>query len=213
MQRLNRFTATVRIDGKEILCHIPNTGRLRELLHKGAPVWLKLAEQPNRKTAYDLIAAEKNGKLFSIDSFAPNRATAFFLREQLGEYAKIQPEKTYRNSRFDFYIETNGRKIFLEVKGVTLEQDGIALFPDAPTERGAKHLRELSECIDDGYEAAVLFVIQFSPVCAFQPNEKQDPAFTQALRQAHQKGVRILAYDCAVAVDSIRLNVPIPVLL
>lgn len=213
LSRRNRFTAQVLVDGETILCHIHNTGRLQELFVEGAVVLLKKAENANRKTSYDLIAVRKGSGFVSVDSYAPNRAAGIFLRETFGTEALIKPEAAYHQSRFDFYVETNSRRIFLEVKGVTLEKDGIALFPDAPTARGVKHLTELCDCVDDGYEAAVLFVIQFSPVRAMMPNESQDPAFAKALKRAKEKGVHILAYDCDVSMDSLRLKNSVPVFL
>lgn len=215
LERPNRFLARVEIKGQEVLCHVKNTGRCRELLTQGAVVYLQKSDNPNRKTKYDLIAVEKGDLLINMDSQIPNYVAAQWLRKGslFPKDARIQMEKRYGNSRFDIYAEAGERKAFLEVKGVTLEVDGQARFPDAPTQRGVKHVRELMECVREGYEAYLLLVIQMAGVQSFAPNWDTHPAFGSALQEAAQAGVQILAYDCKVQPDEIVLDKPVPVLL
>lgn len=215
VERQNRFVAKVKVDGTEQLCHVKNTGRCRELLVPGAEIFLQERGAQGRKTRYDLISVYKGRTLVNIDSQAPNRVIAEFLREgQLFEKtAKIRPETRYKNSRFDFYIETQAQKCFMEVKGVTLEKDGRALFPDAPTQRGVKHLNELIDCVQNGYKAYVVFVIQMDGVSSFSPNRQTHPEFAQVLQRAQKAGVYILAYDCAVAKCELSIRRPVPVML
>lgn len=220
LARPNRFLAVVEVNGQKETVHVKNTGRCRELLVPGCRVWLSEASNPARKTKYDLIASEKarSGKppmLVNLDSQVVNDAAEEWLRQGalFGKDAVIRREVTWGNSRFDFYIESGERKIFLEVKGCTLERDGICLFPDAPTVRGVKHLHELTACLDKGYEAYLLIVIQMQPVRVFCPNDETDPDFGRALREAVEKGVRILAMDCRITPDSICLCHPVPVQL
>ena len=215
LERPNRFLARVEMEGQEVLCHVKNTGRCRELLNPGAVVYLQKSDNPNRKTGYDLIAVEKGEMLINMDSQIPNYVAAEWLRKGslFPEGANIQMEKRYGNSRFDIYAEAGERKAFLEVKGVTLEVEGQARFPDAPTERGVKHVRELMGCVQDGYEAYLLFVIQMTGIQSFAPNWDTHPAFGSALQEAAQAGVQILAYDCQVRPDEIVLDQPVPVLL
>lgn len=208
LARPNRFVAHVEIDGREEICHVKNTGRCRELLVQGCTVYLDKAKNPERKTKYDLVAVEKGQRLINMDSYAPNIAAGEFLPKIFPDCI-IKPEYTYGNSRFDFYIEDNSRKILLEVKGVTLEQDGVVMFPDAPTERGLKHVNELISCTRDGYEAYLLFVIQMSKVKYFTPNSVTHPEFGEALKKASQNGVKILAYDCDVTPDSMEIKSPV----
>lgn len=210
IRRPNRFIAHVEVDGREEVVHVKNTGRCRELLVPGAKVFLEKSSSPARKTAYDLIAVMKGDLCINMDSQVPNQVAAEWLRKVLPE-ALIRREVTWGNSRFDLYIEVDGRKIFMEVKGVTLEASGVALFPDAPTLRGVKHLKELAACVQEGYEACVLFVIQMKGVTAFRPNEAMHPEFGTALRAAQKAGVRVLAYDCVVAPDSITIDRPVAV--
>lgn len=200
ISRPNRFIAYVEIDGKEEICHIKNTGRCRELLTKGARVLVQEFDLEKRKTKYDLVSVYKGNNLVNMDSQAPNKIFADWVRKKefFGEDALIKPESRFGNSRFDFYIETKNRKIYVEVKGVTLETDGIAAFPDAPTERGRKHINELCSCIDEGYEAYVFFVIQMKNIHKMIPNCKTDPEFAKALKKAKEKGVGIYAIDCIV---------------
>lgn len=212
--RPNRFIAMVEIDGKIEKCHVKNTGRCRELLLPDAEVYLEKSGNPQRKTAYDLIGVKKGELLINMDSQAPNKAVKEWLEEEA--YFKhvtfIKPECKYGNSRIDFYLETEeGRKIFIEVKGVTLEEEGIARFPDAPTERGIKHIQELQQAVAEGYEAYIFFVIQMKEIRQFEPNDRTHQAFGDALRVAQKHGVSILAYDCVVTRDSMRLDSPVKV--
>ena len=214
LSRPNRFVAQVELDGVETTVHVKNTGRCRELLVPGARVWLVKSDNPSRKTAYDLVAVEKGDRLINMDSQAPNAV--------FGEWAQagcfvpgltlLKPEYKHGDSRFDFYWEAGDRKGFVEVKGVTLEQDGAVYFPDAPTQRGIKHLHGLTTCLDEGYEAAVCFVIQMEQAYFFSPNDETHPAFGEALRQAHAAGVRVLALSCSVTPDSLSISAPVPVL-
>ena len=216
IERPNRFIAKVEIDGTTETVHVKNTGRCRELLVKGTTVYLEKSNNPERKTGYDLIAVLKNGKtLINMDSQIPNAVTEEWLKKGnlFSKDAVIRREVTHNKSRFDFYIEEGGRKIFLEVKGCTLETDGIARFPDAPTERGVKHINELIDCVNEGFEAYILFVIQMKGIKHFEPNDKTHSAFGDALRNAESKGVNILAYDCNVTKDTIEIDKEIKVLL
>ena len=216
IERPNRFIAKVEIDGTTETVHVKNTGRCRELLVKGTTVYLEKSNNPERKTGYDLLAVLKNGKtLINMDSQIPNAVTEEWLKKGnlFSKDAVIRREVTHNKSRFDFYIEEGGRKIFLEVKGCTLETDGIARFPDAPTERGVKHINELIDCVNEGFEAYILFVIQMKGIKHFEPNDKTHSAFGDALRNAESKGVNILAYDCNVTKDTIEIDKEIKVLL
>ena len=216
IERPNRFIAKVEIGGVTETVHVKNTGRCRELLVKGTTVYLEKSNNPERKTGYDLIAVLKNGKtLINMDSQIPNAVTEEWLRKGnlFSKDAVIRREVTHNKSRFDFYIEEGGRKIFLEVKGCTLETDGIARFPDAPTERGVKHINELIDCVNEGFEAYILFVIQLKGIKHFEPNDVTHKAFGDALRNAENKGVNILAYDCNVTKDTIEIDKEIKVLL
>ena len=208
ISRPNRFVAYVEQAGKQEICHVKNTGRCRELLIPGAELYVQRSDNPARKTALDLISVKKGAQWVNMDSQAPNKAAAEWLKNGgLGtKEILVRPEYKYENSRFDFYLETEGRKAFMEVKGVTLEENGTARFPDAPTERGVKHIRELMRCLDDGYEAFILFVIQMKGVHAFEPNDRTHPAFGETLREAAGKGVRILAYDCLVKPDEMTID-------
>ncbi len=212
LSRPNRFIAYAEVDGRIEKCHVKNTGRCRELLTEGCTVYLERAENPARKTLFDLVAVEKGKRLINMDSYAPNLAAAEFLPKLFPD-GKLRAEYKYGNSRFDFYIEEDGRKILLEVKGVTLENDGIVMFPDAPTERGAKHVAELIKCLDEGYEAYLLFVIQMNEVKYFTPNRVTDPKFSDTLKSASEQGVKILAYDCIVTPESMVINKPVEIKL
>ena len=216
IERPNRFIAKVEIGGVTETVHVKNTGRCRELLVKGTTVYLEKSNNPERKTGYDLIAVLKNGKtLINMDSQIPNAVTEEWLKKGnlFSKDAVIRREVTHNKSRFDFYIEEGGRKIFLEVKGCTLETDGIARFPDAPTERGVKHINELIDCVNEGFEAYILFVIQIKGIKRFEPNDITHKAFGDALRQAQNSGVKILAYDCIVTQDTIEIDKEVKVLL
>ena len=211
LSRPNRFIAKVAIDGAEETVHVVNTGRMKELLVPGAAVFLAEGKNPERKTKYDLIGVSHNGIIVNIDSFAPNRVAAEFIPTLFPGVTLIKPETTFGKSRFDFYAEDNRDKIFLEVKGVTLRIGDEARFPDAPTERGAKHLRELIEAKKAGFRAAILFVVAREDTLCFSPNEKTDPAFAEALRKAVENGVEAFAADCAVTKDSLTVRRLLPV--
>lgn len=213
IERPNRFIARVEIDGKSETVHVKNTGRCKELLKRGCVVYLQKSDNPDRKTKYDLVAVEKQreGKpllLVNMDSQIPNAAAEEWLRKGniFSENAVIRREVKYGASRFDFYIEDGERKAFLELKGVTLENDGVAMFPDAPTERGIKHINELVKCMADGYEAYILFVIQMKEITLFTPNYKTHAEFGKALCKAERAGVEIIAVDCNVTAESIEID-------
>lgn len=217
--RPNRFIAECILDGEKVIAHVKNTGRCRELLLEGATVYLDEPQGGERKTKYDLVAVEKmlsDGKkiLINMDSQAPNGAAAEFIKQQLfPDATAIRREVTKGNSRFDFCIDQESKITYLEVKGVTLEKDGTASFPDAPTERGIKHIEELIELKRQGYGAAILFVIQMKGVTEFRPNDVTHKAFGDALRKAEKTGVKILAYDCIVTPDSMTIDKPVKVKL
>lgn len=214
LSRPNRFIAHVQIHGQTEIVHVKNTGRCRELLPAGAAVWCQRSDNPNRKTKYDLITVKKGSRLINMDSQAPNQAAREWLAAGgLGNVENLRAETRHGDSRFDFSFTKDGRQCFLEVKGVTLETDGICAFPDAPTERGAKHLRGLTEAAKEGYGAYVLFVIQMTNVNYLHPNDTTDPEFGSALREAAANGVEVLAVDCDVAVDKMTIRDFIPVRL
>lgn len=208
ISRPNRFVAKVSINGKETAVHVKNTGRCRELLTEGAEIWLEKSNNTNRKYQYSLVTVKKGSRMVNMDSQAPNKAVGEWLSEGglFSDVKLIKPECKYGNSRFDFYVEYEDKKAFIEVKGVTLENEGVVSFPDAPTERGSKHLRELCECVKEGYEAYIIFVIQMKDVLCFTANAEHDPDFARALKEAHRDGVRILAYDCIVAEDEMKIG-------
>ena len=208
-ERPNRFIAYVKINEKIEICHVKNTGRCRELLMPGVKVIVAKDDNPKRKTKYDLIAVYKGSHLINIDSQAPNKIFFEYLKNQR-EIRFIKPEAKYKNSRFDFYIETDKKKIFIETKGVTLEENDIFMFPDAPTERGVKHLNELCDCVKEGYEACVVFIIQADYGTLFTPNSKTHKEFSDALKKAEKCGVKIYCFNCIVGEDEIELNVKIP---
>lgn len=212
LSRPNRFIAYVEVDGNSEKCHVKNTGRCRELLTEGCTVYLEKAKNPERKTRFDLVAVEKGTRLINMDSYAPNIAAGEFL-PALFPNGIIRPEYTYGNSRFDFYIEDGERKILLEVKGVTLETDGVVMFPDAPTERGVKHVLELIKCIDEGYGAYLLFVVQMNDVKYFTPNAATHREFAEVLKKAAKRGVKILAYDCTVTPEEMKIGKSVEVRL
>ena len=214
LRRPNRFIAHIQIDGEEQIVHVKNTGRCRELLPEGAEVYCQHFDSLKRKTAYDLITVKKGDRLINMDSQAPNAAAKEWLSAGgLGEITDLKPETVHGDSRFDFSFTKDGKPCFLEVKGVTLEDDGVCAFPDAPTERGAKHLHGLIRAIQEGYGAYVLFVIQMEDVKYLRPNDATDPAFAQALRDAQAAGVPVLAMDCQVTVDQMTIHTPVPVKL
>lgn len=240
--RPNRFIAMIEIEGKMEICHVKNTGRCRELLIPGVQVFLEKSDNPNRKTAYDLIGVMKNGTYINMDSQAPNKVAHEWLKIQGWDW--IKPECKFGNSRLDFYMEKRVqemksaggntptgeaginvdvgdvkvdagkiRKAFMEVKGVTLEEDGVARFPDAPTERGIKHIEELVEAVKQGYEAYILFVIQMKGIRQFEPNDATHPAFGTALRKAVKEGVQVLAYDCVAEPGKVSMDCPVEIKL
>ena len=212
LARPNRFIAHIEIDGKPEVCHVKNTGRCRELLPVGAKVWCLDAASPSRKTRYDLITVKKGDRLINMDSQAPNAAVReWLLAGGFGEISELRPETVHGDSRFDFSFLKDGRRCFLEVKGVTLENDGVCAFPDAPTERGSKHLRGLARAAEEGYGAYVLFVVQMEKVRYLHPNDGTDPAFGKALREAAEAGVQVMALDCKVTPGSMILNESLPV--
>lgn len=211
LSRPNRFIANVEIEGREEVCHVKNTGRCRELLVPNAVVYLEKTDNPARKTGFDLIAVEKGRLLINMDSAAPNKAAGEYLRKLFGENAFIKPEKLYGQSRIDFYIENGEDKWLIEVKGVTLEDNGTAMFPDAPTERGVKHLKELTAAVKEGYKCMALFVVQMKGVRVFMPNNSTHPEFGQALRAARKAGVEVKAVDCLVSADSMVIDKEITV--
>lgn len=214
LSRPNRFIAHVEIGGKEEICHVKNTGRCKELLQPGTTVYCADLPSPTRKTRYDLVAVQKGERLINMDSQAPNAAAKeWLLAYGLGDIQDLKAESRHGNSRFDFSFTKDGIPCFLEVKGVTLECDGVCAFPDAPTVRGTKHLQELTQLKKQGYGAYVLFVIQLTDVAYLHPNDATDPAFAAALREAARAGVQVLAMDCTVTPDSMILCKPIEVKL
>ena len=214
LQRPNRFIAHVEIQNETQICHVKNTGRCRELLPPGAQVWCEVAQNPTRKTKFDLITVQKGHRLINMDSQAPNTAAReWLLAGGLGQIDNLRPETVHGGSRFDFSFTKDGRPCLLEVKGVTLENDGVCAFPDAPTQRGARHLRHLAQAVQEGYGAYVLFVIQMSDVQYLHPNDATDPEFGAALRQAHAAGVQVLAMDCRVEINSMTIDKPVAVIL
>ena len=210
LARPNRFIAHVQIGDRVEICHVKNTGRCKELLPQGAKVWCQQFDNPNRKTKFDLITVQKGTRLINMDSQAPNAAARqWLLHGGLGEITELKGEYTHGDSRFDFSFVKDGRRCFLEVKGVTLEQDGICAFPDAPTQRGTKHLKGLTAAAQAGYGAYVLFVIQMEDVAYLHPNDATDPAFGKALREAAEAGVQVLAMDCAVTESTMCIRKPV----
>lgn len=214
LARPNRFLAHAELDGQEVICHVKNTGRCRELLIPGeTTVYIQdHGEDTKRKTRYSLIGVEKGNLMINMDSQAPNKVVKEWI--QAGEFLPgitfMKPEKKYGNSRFDFYLEQGEKKIFLEVKGVTLEEDGVAMFPDAPTERGVKHIEELIACKEDGYDAYIVFVVQMAGMKVFRPNEKTQPEFGEALRKARSHGVDIIVKNCIVTPDELKITDSLP---
>lgn len=213
IERPNRFIAYIDIEGKKETVHVKNTGRCAELLVPGAPVYVQETDNPARKTRWDLIAVEKGKRMVNMDSQIPNKLVEEWLREGnlFEEITRIRPEYTYGSSRFDLYVEADGKKIFIEVKGVTLEEDGVVRFPDAPSERAVKHVEELKSAVREGYEAYVFFVVQMKGVRYFTPNMDTHPAFGEALFRASKAGVHILAYDCETGKDYIHIEDEVPV--
>lgn len=213
IDRPNRFIANCEINGKTEVCHVKNTGRCKELLVQGTTVYLQKADNPNRKTQYDLIAVQKGERLINMDSQIVNSVALEYVPRLFDKIKLIKPEYTYGNSRFDIYIETETDKIFVEVKGVTLESGGVTAFPDAPTVRGVKHLKELQKAVKEGYKAFALFIIQMNDVKYFEPNRKTHPEFADELKKADENGVNLLAFDCKVTPHSIDIDKRVPIKL
>lgn len=213
IDRPNRFIAICNINGKEEICHVKNTGRCKELFIKGATVYLQKSDNPNRKTQYDLIAVQKGERLVNVDSQIANYVVIEHLFQLFDNITFVKPECKYGNSRFDIYVETETEKIFVEVKGVTLENDGVVRFPDAPTERGVKHLKELQKAVTTGYKAYIIFVVQMDNVKYFEPNRITHPAFADVLKEVSENGVNVLAFQCNVTPESITIKKQISVKL
>ena len=214
LARPNRFIAHIEIGGAVEICHVKNTGRCRELLVPGCSVYCQRSDNPGRKTKFDLIAVRKGDRLINMDSQAPNKAAGEWLRDGgLGELTDLRAEVKHGDSRYDFSFVKDGKRCFLEVKGCTLESDGVCAFPDAPTERGAKHIRGLTAAAREGYGAYILFVIQMSDVKYIRPHDETDPDFGKALRDAAQNGVQVLAMDCSVTPDTMEIRLPVLVKL
>lgn len=213
LRRPNRFIAQVELEGRLETVHVKNTGRCRELLVPGARVCLVKSDNPSRKTAYDLVAVWKGTRLVNMDAQAPNHILAEYLPKSglFGPDLVIRPEFTHGDSRFDFLVESGGRRNLIEVKGVTLEQDSIAQFPDAPTERGVKHIRGLIQAQSEGFQSWICFVVQMEGIRAFRPNDATHPQFGQALRAARAAGVTVLALGCRVAPGAAEIAYSIPV--
>lgn len=215
VRRRNRFIAEVMINGMTEAVHVRNTGRLRELFITDARVLLEPASNPERKTRYSLVCVEKNGQWVNVDSTAPNQIVEEMVRagRLFSDITYVKREKTFGKSRFDLYVEHGGQKHYIEVKGVTLEVDGAARFPDAPTERGIKHIHELMEARRQGYLASIIFIIQMKGIKVFEPNRATHPDFAEALLEAAGAGVEILAFDCMVTENSLEGDLPVPVRL
>ena len=217
LERPNRFIAHGLIEGQEEIIHVKNTGRCRELLVPGAKIYLEEFDHPHRKTKWDLIAVEKGDTLINMDSQAPNKVVGEWLfnndRADFQNITQMKPEAKYKNSRFDFYLERSEKKIYIEVKGVTLEVNGVAKFPDAPSLRGVKHIQELICAREEGFEAYVIFVIKMKGIDYFTPNGETHPEFKEALIEAKEKGVKLLAYDCVVKPDELIIDKPVRIML
>ena len=215
ISRPNRFVANCLVDGKEEVCHVKHTGRCRELLTENAVCYLEESSNPDRKTKYDLVGVIKNGELFNIDSQAPNKVVGEWLEAGglFDDIKVMRHECKYKNSRFDFYAEFGDRKAFIEVKGVTLEEDGVLLFPDAPTQRGVKHINELISAMDEGYDAYIIFVVQTENARYFTPNSATHKEFADALKTAKKQGVKILCYTCKTTPDLLEIKDRVDVVL
>jgi len=217
IERPNRFIAIVDIEGKRNTVHVKNTGRCKEILIPGAEVFMQYNPSPNRKTNYSLISVKKGETIINIDSQVPNKVVYDAIIsnkiEALHGLSLLKREVPYKASRFDLYFESHYKKGFVEVKGVTLEENAIAMFPDAPTERGTRHIYEMIDAVKEGYEGYIFFLIQMKGTNIFKPNYLMDPAFSEALKTASQNNVKVLAYDCVVTVDSIEISSKIPIII
>jgi len=215
LERPNRFIAYAELAGKTEVIHVKNTGRCAELLIPGVSIYVQESDNPARKTKWDLIGVEKGSRMINMDSQVPNLVVKEWIESGhlTSDIRMVRPETAYGNSRFDLYVETGSSRIFIEVKGVTLEEEGVVRFPDAPSDRAVKHLQELEKAVREGYEAYVFFVIQMKGVRYFTPNMDTHPAFCEALKSAKAAGVNILAYDCRVSGDRIEIADPVPVVL
>lgn len=213
LSRPNRFIAHVLVEGEEVVCHVKNTGRCRELLRPEARVWLEKGTNPKRKTAYDLVTVEKGERLVNMDAQAPNKIFGEWALQLEAGIRSVRPEVAFEDSRLDFLLETEQGRHYVEVKGVTLEEGGHVFFPDAPTERGVRHLHTLMRAVEQGHRATVFFVVQMADVLDFSPNDSTDPAFGQALRQAAAAGVQVLAFTCQVTPEEVTMDHQIPVIL
>lgn len=213
LSRPNRFIAHVLVKGEEVVCHVKNTGRCRELLRPEARVWLEKGTNPKRKTAYDLVTVEKGHRLVNMDAQAPNKIFGEWALQLEAGIRSVRPEVAFEDSRLDFLLETEQGRHYVEVKGVTLEEGGHVFFPDAPTERGVRHLHTLMRAVEQGHRATVFFVVQMADVLDFSPNDSTDPAFGQALRQAAAAGVQVLAFTCQVTPEEVTMDRQIPVIL
>lgn len=220
IERPNRFIAYCEVNGERVKVHVKNTGRCKELLVPGCRVYLEYDANPKRKTQYSLISVQKGERLINMDSQVPNKVFyeaiqqgELTLPDLKGEIVQLKPEKTYKHSRFDAYIETTQEKAFIEIKGVTLEEEGIVKFPDAPSERALKHVEELIEALEEGYQAYLIFIVQMENVLYFTPNEATQEAFAKMVQQAAEKGVHILAYDCKVTKETIKIGEKVQVYL
>ena len=212
LSRPNRFIVHVEVDGKVEVCHVKNTGRCRELLIPGTTVWIDESDNPNRKTRFDLIAVDRGGMMVNMDSQAPNRLFAEWAKDgHLGTLDEIKAECRFGDSRFDFRLRQGEQLTYVEVKGCTLEVEGEALFPDAPTERGVRHIRELMAAKAAGHRAILFIVIQMKSAKVFRPNRATHPAFADALQEAQAAGVEIMAWDCVVSPETVRIDQPIEV--
>lgn len=213
LSRPNRFIAHVLVEGEEVVCHVKNTGRCRELLRPEARVWLEKGTNPKRKTAYDLVTVEKGHRLVNMDAQAPNKIFGEWALQLEAGIRSVRPEVAFEDSRLDFLLETEQGRHYVEVKGVTLEEGGHVFFPDAPTERGVRHLHTLMRAVEQGHRATVFFVVQMADVLDFSPNDSTDPAFGQALRHAAAAGVQVLAFTCQVTPEEVTMDHQIPVIL
>jgi sugar fermentation stimulation protein A len=215
IRRPNRFIAHVILDNHEEIVHVKNTGRCKEILKEGTTVILEEAKNRSRKTKYSMISVYKGDVLINIDSQIPNMVVYHGIKEgkikEIHDVTKLSKETVYGNSRFDLYFETKEQRGFVEVKGVTLETEGIAMFPDAPTQRGCKHIYEMIKAVEEGYSGFIFFLIQMTGITYFTPFELRDPEFAQALRLASEKGVKVLAYDSIVSEDEISIGAPVEV--